>query len=141
MSAAMRAIPIGQRVRTRLAPVAAAVAAAVAVLIAAVACTTTTASPSGQQSQQPSQKQNPGQSKSEVLKQKQATTQAVMVQADYIEAFSLMLGNSSDANFYRELSRKCAMNAGLKDPSPPVADCGSTNCAKVTPTELACPNQ
>ena len=93
------------------------------------------------QTQDQAQKQNPGQSKSEVLKQKQATTQAVMVQADYIEAFSLMLGNSSDANFYRELSRKCAMNAGLKDPSPPVADCGSTNCAKVTPTELACPNQ
>ena len=50
----MRAIPIGQRVRTRLA----AVAAAAAVLIAAAACTTATAGPS--HSQSPSQGQSPG---------------------------------------------------------------------------------
>lgn len=91
------------------------------------------------QTQDQAQKQNPGQSKSEVLKQKQATAKTVMAQADYVEAFSLLQSNSADANFYRELSRKCAQNAGLKDPSPPVADCGGTNCAKVTPTELACP--
>ena len=50
----MRAIPIGQRVRTRLA----AVAAAAAVLIAAAACTTATAGPS--HSQSPGQGQSPG---------------------------------------------------------------------------------
>jgi para-nitrobenzyl esterase len=57
----MRAIPIGQRVRTRLATV----AAAVTVLIAAAACTTATAGPnqkqSQQQSQKPSQKPSQGQ--------------------------------------------------------------------------------
>jgi len=90
------------------------------------------------QTQDQAQKQNPGQSKSEILKQKQATAKTVMVQANYIEAFDLMQTNASDANYYRELSRKCAMNAGLKDPSPPVADCGGTNCGP-TPTELACP--
>ena len=51
----MRAIPIGQRVRTRLA----AVAAAAAVLIAAAACTTATAGPS--HSQSPGQGQSAGQ--------------------------------------------------------------------------------
>jgi uncharacterized protein involved in tolerance to divalent cations len=91
------------------------------------------------QTQDQAQKQNPGQSKSQVLKQKQAAAKTFMVQADYIESFALLLNNSADANLYRELSRKCAVNAGLKDPSPPVADCGGTNCAKVTPTELACP--
>jgi len=65
----MRAIPIGQRVRSRPATVAAAIAAASTVLIAAAACTTSTAGPSPRQSpaspshsQSPSQGQSQGQS-------------------------------------------------------------------------------
>ena len=55
----MRATPIGQRVRARLA----AVAAAAAVLVAAVACTSTTAGPgqSPSQAQSPSRGQSPSQ--------------------------------------------------------------------------------
>ena len=56
----MRAIPIGQRVRTRLT----AVAAAVAVLIVAAACTTGTTGPSQNSSQSPDQTQSPHQAQS-----------------------------------------------------------------------------
>ena len=55
----MRAIPIGQRVQTRLT----AVAAAVAVLIAAAACTTGTAAPGRSSSQSPTQ--SPAQSQNQ----------------------------------------------------------------------------
>ena len=55
----MRAIPTGQRVRTRLAAVAAAVAVLIVVLIAAAACTTAPAGPNQKQSQK--QSKNPGQ--------------------------------------------------------------------------------
>ncbi len=90
--------------------------------------------------QSQSQSKNQSQANQQTQKQKQAAAHTVMVQANFIEYFDALQNNSSDANYYRELSRKCATAAGLKDPLPPVADCqGSADCGKVTPTELACP--
>ena len=94
------------------------------------------------QTQAQAQSQNPGQNKNQVLKQKQATAKTVMILANYIETFDMLQNNSSEANYYRDLARKCAKNAGLPDPTPPVADCfGAADCGKITPTELACPAQ
>jgi uncharacterized protein involved in tolerance to divalent cations len=91
------------------------------------------------QTQDQAQKQNPGQSKNQVLKQKQATVKTFMIEANYIEAFYQMQNDASDANFYRDLASKCAKNAGLPDPTYHVAECSGSSCPKITPTELVCP--
>jgi uncharacterized protein involved in tolerance to divalent cations len=66
------------------------------------------------------------------------SAQTLIVQSTYIQLFYQLAGDSTNANYYRELGNKCAQNAGLPLPSPHVADCQGSQCGAV-PTEVACP--
>jgi hypothetical protein len=66
------------------------------------------------------------------------SAQALITQAFYLQIFDTLQGNAADANYYTELADKCALNAGLKPPSPHVADCQGSSCGP-TPTALSCP--
>jgi hypothetical protein len=63
---------------------------------------------------------------------------ALLVQANLVVLLDTQQSNAADANYYRELANKCAKNAGLKQPSPHVAECQGSSCGP-TPTTLACP--
>ncbi len=61
-----------------------------------------------------------------------------------MEDLALLLDNSADANYYRDLASKCAKSAGLPNSFPSIGAaqfCTGGNCPKITPTELACPAQ
>lgn len=66
------------------------------------------------------------------------SAQALITQSFYMQIFDTLQGNAGDANYYRELANKCALNAGLKPPTPHVADCQGSECGP-TPTALSCP--
>jgi hypothetical protein len=66
------------------------------------------------------------------------SAQTLITQAFYLQIFDTLQGNSADANYYTQLANKCALNAGLKPPTPHVADCQGSECGP-TPTALSCP--
>jgi hypothetical protein len=55
----------------------------------------------------------------------------------FMQSIDLLQENTADANYWRQISNKCAQTAGRPLPEPAVAAC--ENCTKVTPVSLTCP--
>jgi hypothetical protein len=62
-----------------------------------------------------------------------------IILAAFAESIDRILGNSDEANYWLQLANKCAENAGIVQPQPPVASCGSDCPVVQSPTPLVCP--